>query len=56
MPTLLFRCPTTGRNVQAWLADDAPAGSGETYELVTCLVRVHLVNRATGKVLGHDIE
>jgi hypothetical protein len=56
MPTLLFRCPATGMNVQTWFADDVPAINGETYESVTCTAcrQVHLVNRATGKTLGDD--
>ena len=39
MPTLIFRCPSTGMNVQAWFADDAPVDNGETYELadLSCL-------------------
>jgi hypothetical protein len=56
MPTLIFRCPTTGKNVQAWFADDATESDGETYESVMCSAcrRLHLVNRVTGKTLGDD--
>jgi hypothetical protein len=45
-------------NVQAWFADDVSANNGETYESLTCAAcsQVHLVNRATGKTLGNDIE
>ena len=58
MPTIIFRCPTTGMNAQAWFADDVSANNGETYESITCpaCAQVHLVNRATGKTLGDDNE
>jgi hypothetical protein len=57
MAALIYRCPVTGLNVQAWLADDA-SEEGEVYETVTCLActQVHLVNRSTGRVLGGDDE
>ena len=56
MPALIFRCPATGMNVQAWFADDVSANNGETYELMACpaCTQAHFVNRATGKVLGDD--
>jgi len=56
MATIVYRCPTTGRNVQGWFDDDAPAKKGETYESVTCLAckQVHLTNRLTGKVFGDE--
>jgi hypothetical protein len=58
MATVIFRCPTTGKNVQAWFADDVSADNGETYDPVTCIAcrRVHLVNRVTGKTLGEVDE
>jgi hypothetical protein len=58
MATLIFRCPTTGKNVQAWFADDVSADNGESYESVTCMAcgQLHLVNRATGKTLGDDSD
>jgi hypothetical protein len=45
-------------NVQAWFADDVSGNDGETYDSTTCPAcsQVHLVNRATGKTLGDDIE
>jgi hypothetical protein len=54
MATVLYRCPDTGLNVQGWLADDGAANEGEIYETMTCpaCTRVHLVNPATGRVLG----
>ena len=56
MAAFIYRCPTTGRNVQGWFADDVSEDEGETYEAVTCLActRMHLVNRSTRKVLGAD--
>ena len=53
---LLYRCPNTGDNVQAWAADD-PEDDNLTYVVqVTCLAyaQAHLVNPKTGKVLGDD--
>jgi len=55
MVPFIYRCPTTGLNVQGLSADAVPADAN-TYEGVTCPVctRVHLVNRATGRTLGDD--
>jgi hypothetical protein len=55
MIPVIYRCPTTGLKVQGWFADEAPVDVGDHYEPVACLAcpRVHLVNRSTGKVLGH---
>ena len=43
-------------NVQGWIADDASAIEGQTHQAMTCLAcrQIHLVNPATGKVLGAD--
>jgi hypothetical protein len=56
MAAFLYRCPTTGLNVQEWFADEVGDDEETTYETVTCLAcaQVHLVNRSTGKVLGSD--
>lgn len=55
MKPFLFRCPTTGRMVQALLPDDEREGEVEdiyvTLECLACSL-VHLVNPATGKVAG----
>ena len=58
MAALLYRCPATGQNVQAWFADDASENGGEAYETVTCVAcrMIHLVNPKTGKTLGNDEE
>jgi hypothetical protein len=58
MVPFIYRCPTTGLDVQGLFADSAPADNTETYESVSCPVctRVHLVNRTTGRTLGDDGE
>ena len=58
MSALIFRCPNTGHNVQGWVADDPEADDGESYESIACHAcgRAHLVNPATGKVLGGGNE
>ena len=57
MGAFIYRCPTTALNVQGWFADEV-ADDDTAYETVTCLAcrQVHLVHRATGKVLGDDDE
>ena len=52
--TFIFRCPHTGRDVQAWSEDDFK--SSPAYEPVTCLacLSVHLVDPETGHVLESD--
>jgi hypothetical protein len=58
MVPFIYRCPTTGLNVQGLSPDAVPADNTETYESVSCPVctRAHLVNRATGRTLGNDGE
>ena len=57
MPLFLYRCPNMGRRVQGFSADDV-AVSAHTYEPVVCTAckQTHLINQATGVVLGADIE
>jgi len=54
MGTFLFRCPNTGQNVQAWVADDPAEFDENTYETITCTAcrQVHLINPKTSRVLG----
>ena len=55
MAHFLFRCPSTGLNVQhRW--DDDPDVSENEYEVVPCpaCARMHLINRKTGKLLGQE--
>jgi len=57
MATFLYRCPTTGRNVQGWVAEEVNSDNGDNvYETLLCLAcnRHHAVNPSTGKVLGAD--
>ncbi len=52
----LYRCPTTGHNVQGILRDKPSPDDTSIYETVTCAVcyRVHLVNPSSGHVAGTD--
>jgi hypothetical protein len=54
MATVVFRCPNMGVRVQGWFADNRTENGGEIYNFITCNARwqVHLVNKATGRVLG----
>ena len=56
MALFLFRCPTTGQNIQGWLAEDV--SEGESYRTIDCLAcrLVHVVNPVTGNVLGQSEE
>jgi hypothetical protein len=57
MPPFIYRCPTTGLNVQGWAAEDpTEEHDDEAFEAVICTAckRVHRVNPKTGKVLGAD--
>jgi hypothetical protein len=56
MAPFLYRCPNAGLHVQGWIADDTSGSGSETYESLLCTAcrQVHLVNPATGKVLGAD--
>jgi hypothetical protein len=60
MAAFLYRCPSTGRKVQGWLADDPTDTSADAndFQSLACLActGVHLVNLKTGKVLGADEE
>jgi hypothetical protein len=58
MPPFIFRCPTTGWNVQGWLADDVSADDREIYEPVRCNAcdGMHFINPTTRRVLGSDDE
>jgi hypothetical protein len=54
MAAFIYRCPATGYNVQAFVAEDPTTGGEDAFRSVTCTVcaRVHLVNPRTGKVVG----
>ena len=57
MPLFVYRCPTTGRFVQGFSAEDV-SEDAHTFELVRCTAckGFHPVNPATGKVLGEQDE
>jgi len=50
---ILFKCPTTGINVQHSVSADAP-GTVETHVSVMCAActSLHFVNAVTGRLLG----
>jgi hypothetical protein len=55
MPTLLFRCPITGHNVQGWIPEDTPADPPhQVFISLRCSAcgQTHAVNPATAEVLG----
>jgi len=55
MPPVLFKCPTTGQNVQ-WSAEETSGEKGPsvTYKSIPCpaCTRLHFMNPSTGKLLG----
>jgi len=56
MASLVFRCPALGVSVQGWISDDGKSGSESEFIGVACTAcrQVHLVNAATGRVLGDE--
>lgn len=55
MPTLIYRCPITGHNVQGWIAEDIPADPAQQVFVslrCTACSQMHAVNPATAAVLG----
>jgi hypothetical protein len=54
MSTFIFRCPKTGFKVQGWSAEETPDDEPDNYETISCTAcgQLHLVNRASGSVLG----
>jgi hypothetical protein len=57
MPHFIFKCPSTGLNVQEWIDDDDGASDNE-FQGLTCpaCARLHFLNRKTGKLLGEKEE
>jgi hypothetical protein len=53
MAAFIYRCPVSGYNVQAFVADD-PSKVENAFLPMTCTActRVHLVNPKTGKELS----
>jgi len=55
MPPFVFICPNTGFRVQGFAPEQTSGDDdGERFEAVECIMckRVHLVNPATGEILG----
>jgi hypothetical protein len=54
MGAFLFKCPTTGHNVQAFRVEDQDSDNESSYHSMECLAcgQVHFVNPVTRKVLG----
>jgi hypothetical protein len=55
MVHVVFRCSTTGMNVQHWVDDDTSRREDTSgYDAVSCpaCARLHFVHRATGTTLG----
>jgi len=54
----LFRCPTTGEEVQGFLVEETLSDNPDAYEPVTCLScgQVHLINLKTRKIAGEETE
>jgi hypothetical protein len=57
MPAFTFRCPNTGYRVQGYTPGETVEDTN-TYEAGVCALcqRLHLVNPATGKVAGDDVD
>jgi hypothetical protein len=56
MSAFVYRCPNTGKLVQAWTVEDPYESEADAYEPVRCIacMRLHMVNPRTRKVLGED--
>jgi hypothetical protein len=54
MANIVFKCPSTSFNVQHWIDDKDDDESDGCYESVACpaCMKVHFINRKTGKLLG----
>jgi predicted nucleic acid-binding Zn ribbon protein len=56
MPALMYRCPSTGMNVEVWYEiDDDPSESADRFfETVVCYAcgQVHLVDPKNAEVAG----
>jgi hypothetical protein len=57
MSPFIYRCPNTGFRVQGYSPEQTSDDDGR-YEAITCIMcrQIHLVNPATGQVLGQDRE
>lgn len=57
MPPVLYKCPTTGQNVQ-WSVEETTSEPSRpvSYQGIQCpaCTRLHFINPATGKLLGQE--
>ncbi len=58
MPAFQYCCPTSGLDVQGWIADAPTDEDAARFDAVTCVVcgRLHLVCAKTGKLMEDDDE
>jgi hypothetical protein len=56
--SFVFRCPTTGLNVQGYTELEDQSDGYRRYEGVQCLAcrRLHIVNPDTGRLLSEEID
>jgi hypothetical protein len=57
MNAFTYRCPNTGKNVQGWSSDAGSSDSQASIYISTqcpACSRIHLIDPATGAVLGGD--
>jgi hypothetical protein len=54
LATFLFTCPSTGQQVQGWIADEVK--DNDSYRAVPCLAchHIHKLNPKTGKIKGRS--
>jgi hypothetical protein len=54
MANLIYRCPQTGMNVQAWMPEDEQTEGEQVYKALLCsaCTRLHFIHKLTGKLLG----
>ena len=56
MANLIYRCPQTGLNVQAWMPKDEQLEVEHVYKAILCsaCTRLHFIHKSTGKLLGES--
>jgi hypothetical protein len=54
MPIIYFRCPSTGRDVQGWIADSPDIEDGESFQPVKCAAcgRFHYISPKSANSWG----
>ena len=46
---IVYRCPNTGLNVQAWIADDPARAEAYSYQSVTCAACTSSFNQSANR-------